>query len=230
MAIIVPPFFISGAASRAMRTKEWHDTSIALAKPAAEQLSSPPCRSSLGAKAIECTRMSSSPQVLPISSNTASSWPSTLTSSGRNSGARKLAHQRLDIGPGLVVEVGDGQLGAEFVEGLGAAVGDRAVVGDADDQGLAAGEHRAGNFNRHLRLSNWPAVASGVQPSTRRVCRAIISSSLVGSTHAAVRLDGGADARPCRLVGRCVQLHAQPGRVAAHAARGSRRCSRRCRR
>ena len=55
-----------------MRTNEWHDTSIALAKPSAEQLSSPPCRSSFGAKAIECTRMSSRPQVLLDGANTAS--------------------------------------------------------------------------------------------------------------------------------------------------------------
>ena len=70
-----------------MRTNEWHDTSIAFAKPAAEQLRRPPCRSSFGANAIECTRMSSRPHWLLIASNTASSWPSTLTSSGRKSGA-----------------------------------------------------------------------------------------------------------------------------------------------
>ena len=60
-----------------MRTNEWQETSIALAKPSAEQLRSPPCRSSLGAKAIECTRMSSWPHCLPIASNTASSSPGT---------------------------------------------------------------------------------------------------------------------------------------------------------
>jgi hypothetical protein len=36
-----------------MRTNEWHETSIAMAKPFAEQLSRPPCRSSFGANAIE---------------------------------------------------------------------------------------------------------------------------------------------------------------------------------
>src|SRR5207253_242804 len=46
---------MSGAARLAMRTNEWHDTSMALAKPSAEQSSSPPCRSSFGANAIECS-------------------------------------------------------------------------------------------------------------------------------------------------------------------------------
>ena len=62
MANIVPPSVISGAASCAMRTKEWQEMSIALAKPSAEQSSRPPRRSSSGAKAIEWTRMSSLPQ------------------------------------------------------------------------------------------------------------------------------------------------------------------------
>jgi hypothetical protein len=39
-------------------------------------------RSSLGAKAIEWTRMSSRPHVLATVSNTASSWPGADTSRG----------------------------------------------------------------------------------------------------------------------------------------------------
>ena len=61
--------------------------SIALAKPSAEQSSSPPCRSSFGANAMECTRMSSLPQRSRTRSNTASSWPGTETSSGAVIGA-----------------------------------------------------------------------------------------------------------------------------------------------
>ena len=106
--------FASSAARRAAPSArtEWHDTSIALAKPAAEQLMRPPCRSSFGAKAIECTRMSSSPHCWAIASNTASSSPSTLTSSGRSSRFERL-RQRLDVRAGLVVEqMGDGELRA----------------------------------------------------------------------------------------------------------------------
>ena len=38
MANIAPPSVMSGAASFAIRTKEWQETSIALANPSAEQL------------------------------------------------------------------------------------------------------------------------------------------------------------------------------------------------
>ena len=87
MANIAPPFFISGAASLAMRMNEWQEMSIAFAKPSALQSSSPPCRSPLGAQAIECTRMSSSPHCLPIAANRLSSSPGVETSSGRKMGA-----------------------------------------------------------------------------------------------------------------------------------------------
>jgi len=73
MANIVPPSVISGAARRAMRTNEWQETSIARLKPSAEQSRSPPCRSSFGANAIECTRMSRRPHCARTASNTASS-------------------------------------------------------------------------------------------------------------------------------------------------------------
>src|SRR5271169_584089 len=67
MANIAPPFVINGAASLAILTKEWQETSIALAKPSAEQLRRPPWRSALGAKAIEWTRMSSVPHAPALS-------------------------------------------------------------------------------------------------------------------------------------------------------------------
>ena len=55
MANIEPPSFISGAASLAMRMKEWTETSIAKAKPSAEQSTSLPLMSSFLADAIEWT-------------------------------------------------------------------------------------------------------------------------------------------------------------------------------
>ena len=61
--------------------------------------------------------------------------------------------QRLDIFLGLVVEIGDGELRAERAESLGAAPGDRVLVGDADDQTFLAFEqlrfHRR-EFRRRL--------------------------------------------------------------------------------
>ena len=50
------------SARRAMRMKEWHETSIAIAKPACEQSVMRLCRSSFGAYAIECSTKSRRPQ------------------------------------------------------------------------------------------------------------------------------------------------------------------------
>ena len=59
-----------------------------------------------------------------------------LTSSGMKIGASSSRGQRLDEFLRLVVQIGDGELGAEGTKGLGAAPGDRLVVGDPDDQPL----------------------------------------------------------------------------------------------
>ena len=70
-----------------MRMNEWQETSIAFAKPSAEQLSSPPCRSSFGAQAMECTSDVEPAPSFPIRSKTASSSPGIETSSGMKIGA-----------------------------------------------------------------------------------------------------------------------------------------------
>ena len=51
-----------------------------------------------------------------------------------------LLGQRLDVGQGLVVQVGHGQFGAHGVKGLGAAPGDGVGIGDAGDQAALAGQ------------------------------------------------------------------------------------------
>ena len=73
----VPPSFISGSASFAMRMNDQQDTSMARRKPSFEQSTTRPCRSALGAKAMEWRQMSSLPHSFSIASNTASIWPST---------------------------------------------------------------------------------------------------------------------------------------------------------
>jgi hypothetical protein len=83
----VPPSFMSGSASRAMRMKEWQDTSIARRKPSREQSTTRPCRSLFGAKAMECTTKSRRPHFSLMVSNTASMAPVATTSSGRKIGA-----------------------------------------------------------------------------------------------------------------------------------------------
>ena len=55
-------------------------------------------------------------------------------------GASSSLRERLDEFLRLVVQIGDGQLGAEGAEGLGAAPGDRLVVGNADDEAFLAFE------------------------------------------------------------------------------------------
>ena len=53
-------------------------------------------------------------------------------------GASSALRQRLDVLLGLFVQIGDGEIGPERTKRLGAAPGDRLVVGDADDQPLLA--------------------------------------------------------------------------------------------
>ena len=57
---------------------------------------------------------------------------------GQEDGGLELLCERLDVGAGLVVEIGDRQLGPQCPEGPGTAVGDRMVVGDPHNQSLAA--------------------------------------------------------------------------------------------
>ncbi len=54
----------------------------------------------------------------------------------------KFLRQGLDVSSRLVVEPSDGELGAGRTECLGAAVSDRVIIGDTDDQGLCTGKHR----------------------------------------------------------------------------------------
>ena len=56
---------------------------------------------------------------------------------------RQLARKRLDIGTRLLVEIGDADVRTELAERACATIGDRLVVGDADDEGLASLQHLA---------------------------------------------------------------------------------------
>ncbi len=55
---------------------------MARAKPSRELSTTRPCRSLLGANAMECSTKSSWPQRCAMASNTASIWPGCSTSSG----------------------------------------------------------------------------------------------------------------------------------------------------
>ena len=64
-----------------------------------------------------------------------------LTSSGAMMAASSSRGEWLDMRAGTVVQPGDGELGADHAERLGAAIGNRLVVGDADDERLLSAEH-----------------------------------------------------------------------------------------
>ena len=153
----VPPSFISGSARCAMRMKDQQETSIVSGNPSRGTSITRPPSVSLGEKAIEWTTKSSSPQFSAMRSNTASSWPSAHHVQRHEDRRLDLARERLDVGLGLVVEIGDRELGAEGAEGAGAAPGDRLVVGDADDQAAAC-----------LRAA-WPSTAGRVMASLRLI-------------------------------------------------------------
>ena len=84
---------------------------------------------------------------------------------------------------GALVQIGHGEIGPERTEGLGAAPGDRLVVGDADDQALLALQRDLGigEYGNHDTLSCL-ALDDGRFNSCDNVCCAIINSSSVGMT------------------------------------------------
>ena len=61
----------------------------------------------------------------------------------------ELVRQRLDIFLRLVVQIGDGQLRSQRAERLGAAPGDRLVIGDADDETFLAFEQLGFDDRNH---------------------------------------------------------------------------------
>ena len=209
----VPPFFISGSARCAMRMKDQTETSIVTWKPSRGTSVTRPPSASLVEKAIEWTRKSSLPQSCgdPLEDRLELAVGHHVH---RHEDRRlDLAGQRLDVRLRLVVEVGDRELGAEGAEGAGAAPGDRAVVGDADDQALLAVEQ--------LRLDGKGHVASG---SLGR--RADEGEGVAGDHQLLVGRDDeeGDAARWVEM--RRAPASLAPGRARRRARRGARRCGR----
>ena len=63
---------------------------------------------------------------------------------------RRFQHfgKRFDMLPGTLVQIGDGEIGSQRAKRLGAAPGDRLIVGDADDQSLLSFQSDAGIRDR----------------------------------------------------------------------------------
>ena len=77
-----------------------------------------------------------------------------------------LLGQRLDVRLGLVVEIGDGEVRAEGAESLGAAPGDRLIVGDSGNQRLLALEQWQGRKINHVGFSS-SSIALSAQDGER---------------------------------------------------------------
>ena len=148
----VPPFGIRGSARCAIRRNDQTETSIVVWKPARGHVGHPAAQGLLGR---EGDRVDDEVERAPVGRDPVEHRLELALGHHvhRHEDRRlDLARQRLDVRLRLVVEVGDRELGAERAEGAGAAPGDRAVVGDADDQAPAALEQlrlRGGKGHRH---------------------------------------------------------------------------------
>ena len=123
---------------------EWHETSIALPKPSAEQFSSPPCRSSFGAKAMEWNH-----DVLGCPSDRV--WCRTPPPTGPVSRHRaapespppvRSPRARRKVWPSAL-RCGHRQFSRRlWRNALAHLERDRAVVGDSNHQRALSGKHR----------------------------------------------------------------------------------------
>src|SRR5580704_10556641 len=104
-------------------------------------------------------------------------------------GGLQRARQRLDMGARLVVQPGDGEIGADGAERLGAAIGDRLVVGDADHQRLAASQDRA-EVLVHVRPQGMAAAALARRAAATSTATAQEASRVSSESARLVRMMG----------------------------------------
>ena len=198
-----PPSVMSGAASFAMRMNEWQETSIARLKPSAEQSISPPCN-----RLRERNGVQEDVEPAPARSQRVEErfqLSGTLDVERQEDRRLELAREARR-GLRLLVEIGNRELGADAAKCAGAAVGDRMLVGDADDERLLSGE----NGVMRLGRGAWHCL----EPA--RVARD--HQFLVGRDDpCGDSARSGADAGTVLRVRLRVELDAEPGGLAAHA-------------
>jgi len=111
---------------------------MARRKPFFEQSTTRPWRSSFGAKAMECRHRSRRPQFLGDGLEHGLELALLGQVERQQQRCIDLSRQRLHVGARLVVEVGDRDIGAERLEGLGTTPGNGLVVSNPRDQRLLA--------------------------------------------------------------------------------------------
>ena len=192
---------------------------MACRKPAFEQSTTRPCRSSRRREGDRVEDEVEPAPALPRSARTPprAGLPRAGPAAATISASSSLG-QRLDVGLGALVQVGDREIGAERAKALGAAPGDRLVVGDAGDQALAALERDDGSVKHRLFSRRRPAPDRPEQ--TQRVTRD--HQFLVGRHD--IGLDPAGGGRDQRAVAPRWRLGRAPARarpVAARPRRGS---------
>ena len=217
-----------------MRMNEWQDTSIARRKPCARAVDHAAVQVRLRGERDRVQR-EVEPAPAPFDRLEHRLELALDLDVERQEDRRlELLGQRLDVGLGLVVQIGDGELGAERAERPGAALGDRVLVGDADHEALLALEAAQVGIERH-GSDGLVSVASGGSGGSR----AGAARPACAGRSSAPRRSGsrrprpgcrGRDARAAGAIGRMVELDAEPGGAARTPARGSRPSARRCRR
>ena len=178
----VPPFGISGSARCAMRMKVQHDTSMVVRKPVPRHVDDAPLQRLLGR---EGDGMDDEIELAPLLGD---ALEHRLHLAGRVHVERhedrrfQLLRQRLDIFLCLLVEIGDGELGAERAEGLGAAPGDRVLVGDADDEAPLAFEELGFDDGDHGGCPLFPdAIPVPAQQRPAALAPPLLQSAISGT-------------------------------------------------
>ena len=123
-----------------MRMKEWQETSINSAKPAAEQSTRTSVEVFLAGPGNGVEQEIEPAPFLPDCREKRLELARRANVAGEEDFRIDLARERLDIGFGLVVEVGHGKLGTSAPEVLRRRPGKAVLVGDANDKPLAAGQ------------------------------------------------------------------------------------------
>ena len=119
-----------------MRMNDQQETSIVLRKPSRPTSTTRPCSVSFGENAIECSRKSSWPHSFVDPLEHLLHLPFDHDVERHEDRRLQRLGERLDMLPGAVVQIGDGELGPERAKRPGASPGDRLIVGDADDKTL----------------------------------------------------------------------------------------------